>query len=123
MSEQNSSSGGGERKRHLSLFDGCNRTEAYQLCRKAALPVSPGETKESYIAYLDGEDPSGENNIDKWRDAIMAFIVEHPNIHSQLTCPAKSLDPKACYGCIDTQVVSCIVKNQEAEFLIRSKKQ
>jgi len=43
----------------------------------------------------------------------MRFIDDYwVKIQSQITCPAKSRDPKACYGCTDTQVYSCLVKNE-----------
>ena len=62
--------------------------------------------------YLDPKVVTGVNDLDAWRDAIMLFITDYwDKLQSQLSCPAKSKDPKACYGCIDTQVVACLTKN------------
>ena len=46
----------------------------------------------------------------------MLFIVDFwPKLQSQLTCPAKTKDPKACYGCVDAQVYACLVGNESCE--------
>lgn len=44
----------------------------------------------------------------------MAFIIDHRKVlESQLTCPAKSMNPKACFSCVDAQVISCLVENKK----------
>ena len=65
------------------------------------------------IALLEGmEEETQAHPVDVWRDALMMFINDYwAKISSQITCPAKSRDPKACYGCVDTQVYACITKN------------
>lgn len=94
-------------------FNQCNETELYQICRKAGIPVAPTTTKEKMIAYLKGDEdpPNVENVFDGWRDAIMRFLLDHWTIvETQLTCPAKSGDPRSCYQCVDAQVISCVVQ-------------
>lgn len=70
------------------------------------------------ILLLEGQiEPAPiENPFDEWRDAIMRFLLDHwPVVASQLTCPAKSGDPKACYQCVDAQVLSCVVQQSEPD--------
>lgn len=70
------------------------------------------------IAYLEGtkEYVSEYNTMDDWRDAIMKVLLAHWTVvASQLTCPAKSGDPKACYECVDAQVTYCVVSQSEPD--------
>jgi len=97
----------------MSEFAQCNETELYQICRRAGIPVAPGTSKEKMIALLLGEEEPEEvtNVFDGWRDGIMRFLLDYwSKVESQLTCPAKSGDPKSCYQCVDAQVISCIVQ-------------
>ena len=105
-----------------------NDTELYQICRKAGLDVLPRDSREHLIALLEGYEeqsmPENYHPIDTLRDALMAFVIDHwSKIQSQVTCPAKTCDPRACYGCVDQQVVACFVKNQplQTHILIRRK--
>ena len=94
-------------------FEACNRTELYQICRRVGVPVTPATTREEMIAYLLGEkeSPEVENVFDTWRNGIMGFLLDHWSVvASQLTCPAKSGDPRSCYQCVDAQVISCVVQ-------------
>ncbi len=53
----------------------------------------------------------------------MRFLLEHwPMVFSQLTCPAKTGDPLACFQCVDAQVVYCIVDNKKEEHHIAAHK-
>ena len=103
-----------------------NHTELYQMCRKAHLPALPSHSREKLVALLEGlEDEPVDNPVDELRDAIMVFVNDFwPKLRSQLTCPAKSKDPKACYECVDAQVYACIVGNEQCEpyIQIRRKK-
>ncbi len=68
------------------------------------------------IAYLLGEEEPTpiENVFDSWRHGIMGFLIDHWQVvETQLTCPAKSKDPRACFECVDAQVVSCVVQQSE----------
>lgn len=108
-----------------SPFVRCNATELYQLCVGAGIPVHPNYSKEKMIALLEGtEEPVDVNHPTYiWRDAIMEFVEEYwAKLRSQLTCPAKTRDPKACYGCVDTQVYACLVENEQMEPYIQLKR-
>lgn len=100
----------------MTDFERCNHTELYQVCRRAGIPVSPATPKEEMIAYLLGESeaPPVENVFDHWRNGIMGFLLDHWSVvETQLTCPAKSGDPKSCYQCVDAQVISCVVQQSD----------
>lgn len=109
-----------------SPFKGCNRTELVQVCRDIGLRVEPGTTEEDIFKMLEGElvvTDVGKSNVDTWRDAIMAFLLDNWQVvRAQLDCPAKSGEPNACYGCIDAQVIACVVDNQRSEKLIQLKR-
>jgi hypothetical protein len=60
------------------------------------------------------------NAIDSWRHGLAGFVLDHwKRLQNQVTCPLKSADPMACFGCLDIQVITCIVKNPSNEQLIR----
>lgn len=110
----------------FELFDRCNHTELFQVCRRLGLPVAPSIDKETMIRLLLGEEepnPEWRNAMDSWRHGLMGFLLDNwNNVRSQLQCPAKSGDPRACFNCVDAQVVSCIVDNPDNEQLIQLKR-
>ena len=91
-----------------------NGTELYQLARCAHLHVSPTMSKQELVDALEGVDePDQVCELDPYRGAIMQVLLAYwTSVSSQLFCPAKSKDPKACYACPDSQVVCCLEKNQ-----------
>lgn len=106
-------------------FADCNHTELYQICRRQNLSVSPSDSKENLIAYLLGEKepPPHGHVVDSWRHGIMGFLLDHwQTVRSQLTCPAKSGDARACFNCIDSQVIACVASNPDSEPLIQIKR-
>lgn len=112
----------------MLTFDDCrvlNHTEAYQLCRSAGIPCLPSNTRDQLVMYLLGlaEPPPqvGEYHaVDAWRRGLGGFVMDHwARLQPQLTCPIKSGDPRACFGCTDTQVVDCVVTNRQNEHLIQ----
>lgn len=97
------------------LYERCNETELYQIARAAGLAVLPSASKDELIKYILGEEqpPPVSSEFDEWRLAIMRFVIEHrKTLEVQLRCPAKSMDPRACFQCVDQQVVSCLVENK-----------
>lgn len=86
------------------------------------------------IAYLEGEDepayPNEEDHpINAWRFGIIRFVDDYwKQIETQLDCPVKKLrdlehpDPRPCFGCIDTQVIACVIDNEDNEHLIEQRK-
>lgn len=73
------------------------------------------------MRYLLGDlEQSGEtHNIDMWRAGLKGFVEERWHVlQPQLTCPIRK-DINACRGCLDTQVVTCLVEQRENEQLIQ----
>ena len=107
------------------LFASLNHTEAYQLARRAGHAVTPALSREDLLRVLTDEvDPAtlGQmpHELDEWRYALMGFIIEHRRrLESQLTCPAKSMDPRACFTCVDAQLVWCLNENKKHLHLIQ----
>lgn len=94
------------------------------MARDAGLVVRPDTTRDALIAYITGEaePPTIPNDLDSWRHGIIGFLLDHwRQVETQLTCPAKNLKKggSACFGCIDTQVVSCLVTNERDLYQIR----
>lgn len=103
-------------------YERCNETELYQIARAAGLRVVASAKKDELIKFILGEvpPPPEANDIDEWRLAIMGFVIEHrKRLEVQLRCPAKSMDPRACFQCVDEQVVSCLVDNKTNLNLIK----
>jgi hypothetical protein len=99
---------------------GCNHTEIYQLCRRKGVDVSPSMSHEQLVnAFLD-ESANHTNVFDSWRHGLTGFVFENWKVlEPQLTCPIRSKDPKSCWGCLDTQVVTCITNTAEYEQAIQ----
>lgn len=106
-----------------SPFEAYNHTELYQTCLHAGILVRPNESREEMIAFIEGwKEPPALTEADHvfhtWRHGIIGFINEYwRRLETQLTCPARMLkhpttpNPKPCFGCLDTQVVYCLVNN------------
>ena len=103
-------------------LEACNNTELYQLCKSWGVEAHPGAPRDTLLPYVSGEEegPQSEHPIDAWRSALMKFVLDHwAVLEPQLTCPAKSKDPRSCFGCVGTQVVTCLVQNKAYEHLIQ----
>lgn len=98
-------------------YETLNRTELYQLCRRAGLTVAPDATRERMVALLWGEEEAGvetEHPVDRYRLALIGFVSANwEKIQTQITCPMRDLptNPRPCFGCTDTRVLACMVDN------------
>lgn len=122
------------------FFEACNRTELYQLCARVGLSASPATPREKLVSYLLGAEnpPAVEHPVHVWRNGLVGLIQDYwTGIEAQLRCPAKELGPPAkegeppkpdpsdyksplaCYRCIDTRVIACLVENASHEGLIQ----
>jgi hypothetical protein len=101
-------------------FEACNDTELFQLCQHAKIHVPAGMSRDDYAAILLGMPPPDvEGIVDSWRRGITNFVFDHwSTLQPQLTCPIKSKDPRSCWGCLDTQVITCLVQATEYSTLI-----
>lgn len=115
-----------------SPFEAYNHTELYQTCLNAGILVRPNESREEMIAFIEGrKEPPAITEADHvfhtWRHGIIGFINEYwRRLETQLTCPARLMkhpttpNPKPCFGCLDTQVVYCLVNNLENQKFIEA---
>ncbi len=86
-----------------------NLTELQQLARNARLESGGAKTKEDYVAVLLEGQKREPSKMDKRRLNLMGLLLRHWKVvESQLTCPARSGDPRSCFGCPDAQVMQCI---------------
>jgi len=95
-------------------FSNCNHTELCQVARRAGHNIRPTMTRDELIKIivLDAPPSAEVNDFDETRRAIMRFLIEHrKKLETQITCPAKSFEPDACFGCVDAQVICCLVSN------------
>ena len=104
-----------ENREFYELFDRCNQTELYQIAKRNGHAVQPDFSREALIKTIIGEGQPlalAEHAIDEWRRAIMRFLIDHKKtLETQITCPAKSFEPDACFGCVDAQVLHCVNNN------------
>jgi len=115
-----------------SPFEAYNHTELYQSCISANIMVRPNEAREEMIAYLEGlkEPPplaEADQVFNSWRNGFINFFNEYwRKLETQLVCPARMMkhpthpNPKPCFGCLDAQVVHCLVSNPENASLIEA---
>jgi hypothetical protein len=87
------------------------------------MSVHPGATREELISYLVGDvepPPLDEytHPVDSWRHGIIGFLLDYWSVlEPQIKCPAKNLrhptnpDVRPCFGCVDTQVITCVIQN------------
>ncbi len=121
-----------------ALYYHCNHTELHQVARSAGHNVHPNYSRQSLIRIIIGQEaaPNVGNEIDSWRRALIVFIADHRRVlETQVTCPARCLfeepyggletqeaaqavekEEDACFSCIDTQVVTCLTSNGDANF-------
>ncbi len=107
---------------YSELFARFNHTELYQTARAAGHNVSPAFSRESLIRILSGEEEATPvaHGVDQWRHGIMGFLLEYWRaVETQLTCPAKTKNPRACFTCLDQQVITCLVQNKNDIELIQ----
>ena len=99
----------------------CNRTELYQLCRRAKLHPRTSASREELMSLLLGHMEGGNDptSIDLWRKGLKGFVEDNRSVlQPQLVCPIRD-DINACQGCLDTQVMACVVEQRDYEELIQ----
>ena len=105
----------------------CNHTELYQICKHIGVVAPPDATINELQNLITKEEVPAVNIINDIRDELMGLLLQHwKRVQSQLTCPAKSGNPKSCHLCVDAQVIHCLTLNPDAErnvmMLIRRKR-
>jgi len=92
-----------------------NATELQGLSREAGLETGSRDPGVLAPGVL-GEKEVPPNPMDKRRLQMMRYILRHwAAVESQLTCPARSGDPRSCFNCTDIQVGLCITQQPESK--------
>jgi len=94
-----------------------NHTELLTLAKGLNPDVCRTTPKEVLIELIEcdpGEEPViPALPINKHRRHIMKFVIANwSRLGALVDCPARSLDPFACYQCLDMQVAECWVTNE-----------
>lgn len=87
----------------------------------AQLNPSPKASRDELAQLFSGliDETKEPTNIESWRTGIRGFVQEHWHVlQPQLTCPIRH-DINACSGCLDQQVVACVVEQKDCEPLIQ----
>jgi len=90
-----------------------NLTELCMICQATNLEVHRALPRKLLEQIALGKEVTlPERFTTKVRLKIMKYIDEHWDyVEYQLSCPAKSRDPYACFHCSDLQVASCTLEN------------
>lgn len=100
-----------------------NHTELVALARMIDPHVTRGYDRFALIAILDEDE---DLNLDKpavdfARDDIYQMVNHYwHQVESLISCPMKSREARACYGCSEIQVAECTISNEN---LIRKVKE
>jgi len=93
-----------------------NDSELVLLATMVNPRVHRGIPRKVLIALLDDEEvydlPPRE--VDDARDDIFQMVDRYwSQVESLISCPMKTRQPRACYGCLDIQVAECSLLNQK----------
>ena len=90
-----------------------NLSELVQICKEIQPEAHRHLPRELLELIAMGEDVElPERTVNKTRLKIMTYINEnYSQVEYQISCPAKSRDPHACFTCTDLQVACCTVSN------------
>ncbi len=92
-----------------------NLTELVAMAKEFNPNAHHGLPRELLIQIIEGESIElPERVIDRKRLKIMDYINEHwAAVSYQISCPARSQDRYACFGCSDLQAASCVLANSK----------
>jgi hypothetical protein len=94
-------------------LDACNITELVTLAQTFEPEAHRGLGRTKLLQII-GEElvDLPEREINKNRKKITRYLdIYWEQVGSLVSCPAKSRDPRACFGCIDLQAANCITNN------------
>lgn len=96
-------------------YDRLNLTELTHLVQQVEPRAHRGLPRGVLIAILEDEEVRlPDRIIDGKRLKIMQYIDKNwRSVNALLTCPAKTRDPHACFGCSDLQAASCVIDNSK----------
>lgn len=93
-----------------------NHSELVVIAQNFAPEAHRGLSRELLISIITDNDTEVAlpvRRINKKRLRIMDYVNEHWNqVSYQISCPAKSQDPHACFACTDVQTAICVLHNR-----------
>lgn len=96
-------------------LDELSTTELVTIAREVENEAHRGLAREVLIAIIEGEATAlPQRTINKKRLRIMQYLdANWEQVSSLVSCPAKTRDPWACFGCTDVQAASCVLDNKD----------
>ena len=96
-------------------FDEMNLSELVAIARELENEAHRGMGREKLLEIIEGvHDPLPQRTINKRRLQIFNYLDTHwEQVASLVSCPAKTRDPWACFGCTDFQAAACYVDNKD----------
>ena len=90
-----------------------NRSELAAIAAEFDPEAHRGLPFERLVEIIEGfADALPERFVNKKRLAIMQHINDNwDSVSPLIACPAKSRNPRACFGCTDLQVACCVLEN------------
>lgn len=98
------------------LLDDVNLSELVLLAQDEDPGAHRGLGRELLykIILVEHDEALPTQKVDKVRLAVMGYVLDHwKQVKPQLSCPAKTQDPKACFRCSDVQAVECALDNPQ----------
>lgn len=96
-------------------YDRLNRSELATIAQELDAEAHRFLSRDILIRVIEGEQPPlPERTINKRRLQVMNYVNENwDQVMYQVSCPAKSRDPRACFNCCDVQAIECISLNTD----------
>jgi hypothetical protein len=90
-----------------------NLSELVLIAKEVNADAHRGLGREALLAIIElGEVKLPQRLINKKRLAVMQYINDNwKAVSYQVSCPAKTQSPTACFGCSDLQAVTCVLDN------------
>lgn len=96
-------------------YDLLNQSELAAIAKELDPSASRQLSRDLLIGIIEGTVALlPERTIDKKRLKIMLYVnTNWDQVMYQVSCPAKSRDPRACFQCCDVQAADCITLNPD----------
>lgn len=101
------------------ILDGLNQSELVLLAQENDENAHRWLTREElYSRILEPNlPPLPERRVNKYRLMIMDTVLEHwVQVRPLLVCPAATGNRRACFQCVDLQVIECAHTNNKLLF-------
>ncbi len=94
-------------------FDNLNDTELATMAAMHNMEAHRDLPRPVLLALCEGDEVElPQRTLNKKRLAIMQYINDNwSQVNYQISCPAQSQHPYACFGCTDCQTSQCVLDN------------